>query len=104
MINENEVGDVIAVWTDLLRDIPNDAANQAVRRLCKVKKEFAPTPAEIIEECQPEQSFYALQRAEEQQDALALQEDLEHAVPMPEHIRERLERHQKRTRVNMDES
>ncbi|WP_161797221.1 hypothetical protein [Paenibacillus terrae] len=61
---------------------------------------FFPKPVDIIGDYLTRQpSYYELQRAEEQADALALEEYNQQAVPMPNHIRERLERLNARMRV-----
>lgn len=82
----------VAVWHDILQDIPNQLAMEKTRELCRIKTAFPPTPAEIYQACQAQpRSFYELQRAEEEADRLALAEYNEKAVPMPEHIRVKLE-------------
>ncbi|MDY7993341.1 replicative helicase loader/inhibitor [Paenibacillus polymyxa] len=100
VIDEREVESEVQVWHDLLREVPFETAIEKTRMLCQTNEKWAPTPAEIYQACQPEQSYYALQRAEERADTLALQEYLEQAVPMPDHIRKRLEKLQSSRRLN----
>lgn len=105
MINDNEIDAVITTWHDILENIPNEVAYTATRELCRVRPKFAPDPAEIYLACTvQEKSFYELQRQEEETEQLALEEYFEKAVPMPDHIRERLERSNKKRKVNSDES
>ncbi|MGG1618279.1 hypothetical protein [Paenibacillus sp. NRS-1781] len=62
---------------------------------------FFPKPVNIIGDYLTRQpSYYELQRAEEQADALALEEYNQQAVPMPDHIRKRLEKLQSSRRLN----
>ncbi|WP_216479267.1 hypothetical protein [Paenibacillus brevis] len=103
VIEDSEMEGTIGVWMDILQDIPFQIALERTRDLCRTKIEFAPTPAEIYQACLESHSFYELQRIEEQQELLELQQYNEQAVPMPDHIRERLERRVKRT-VNNNES
>lgn len=94
---------VTKLWHSMLQDVDYEVAQERLLKHIRTSK-FAPVPADICNPEGPQPSYYELQRAEEQQDALALQEYLEEAVPMPERVRQRLERLNKKARVNMDES
>lgn len=102
VIEDSEMEGTIGVWMDILQDIPFQIALERTRDLCRTKIEFAPTPAEIYQACLESHSFYELQRIEEQQEQLMLQEYYEQAVPMPQHIKEKLERRAAR-KVSVDE-
>lgn len=99
--DDDQAEQEVAVWHDILQDIPNKLAMEKTRDLCRVNTKFPPTPAEIYQAClaQP-RSFYELQRAEEEADRLALAEYNEKAVPMPEHIRLQLEQTLARKKVS----
>lgn len=103
MINEQELDTTVGVWLDILQDVPFEIAKEKTRDLCRINKHFAPTPAEIYQACYENPSYYDLLRQEDRIDQLALQAYNEQAVPMPDHIRERLERRAAR-KVNSDES
>lgn len=90
------------LWHMMLQDIDFKVAQQRLAHHIRTSK-FAPTISEIVQDPEGERSFYELQRIEEQQELLELQQYNEQAVPMPDHIRERLERRVKRT-VNNNES
>ncbi|WP_430212945.1 hypothetical protein [Paenibacillus polymyxa] len=94
---------VTKLWHQMLADIDCEVAKIRLGKHIRTSK-FAPTISDICtaEDTQP--SYYELQRAEEQAEALALEEYSQQAVPMPEHIRQRLERLHKKVRVNTDES
>lgn len=109
MINEDEVQDVVGVWTDILQDIPPDVAMAAARRLCRENTSFAPTPGEIYQACMdsgPELTIYQLQKQEQQQRLLELREyhETEKVGPPPDHIRQKLDAIFKKARVTEDES
>lgn len=93
------------LWHMMLQDIDSRTAQSRLVNHIRTSK-FAPTIADIVQapatEDQP--SFYDLLREEEQQEQLALQAYDEKAVPMPDHIRERLERLVKKRKVNSHES
>ncbi|MNW41737.1 hypothetical protein D3C74_188860 [compost metagenome] len=101
-IEESELDSVAIVWLDLLQDIPFELAREKTRMLCQENTQYHPKPAEIYQACLENHSFYELQRIEEQQEQLMLQEYYEQAVPMPQHIKEKLERRAAR-KVNVDE-
>ncbi len=98
----------VAVWHDILQDIPNQLAMEKTRELCRVNTTFPPTPAEIYQACVQNQSLsvYQIQRIENEQQLLELQEyhEREEVKPMPEHIANRLEKLFAGMRVNRDES
>ncbi|MBW4083586.1 replicative helicase loader/inhibitor [Paenibacillus sp. S150] len=109
VINEDEVQDVVGVWTDILQDIPPDVAMAAARRLCRENTSFAPTPGEIYQACMdsgPELTIYQLQKQEQQQRLLELREyhETEKVGPPPDHIRQKLDAIFKKARVTEDES
>jgi len=91
------------LWHTMLQDIDYDTAQQRLAHHIRTSK-YAPTISEIVQAPEEERSYYDLVRLEEQQEQLALQAYNEHAVPMPDHIRERLERLVKKRRVNGNES
>lgn len=108
MIDESEVDSVIGVWQDILQDIPNDTAMQAVRRLCRENTSFAPAPGEIYQACMDngtELTVYQIQQQEQQQRMLELQEyhETEKVGPMPDHVRQKLNAVYKKARVTQDE-
>lgn len=88
------------VWYNLVKDVPFEVAHQNVIRHLQTSP-FFPKPVNIIGDYLTRQpSYYELQRAEEQADALALEEYNQQAVPMPDHIRKRLEKLQSSRRLN----
>jgi len=90
--DDDQVEQEVAVWYDILQDVPNQLAIEKTRELCRTKTKFPPTPGEIYQACQGQpRSFYELQREQEEADQLALAEYNEKAVPMPEHVRVQLE-------------
>lgn len=94
---------VTKLWHSMLQDMDYEIAKERLGRHIRTSR-FAPTIADI---CNPEgaqPSFYELQRPEEQQAVLSLQEYMEEAVPMPDYIRGKFERHQASRSVNPDES
>ncbi|WP_170287177.1 replicative helicase loader/inhibitor [Paenibacillus faecis] len=108
-VDETQAEEEVAVWHDLLREIPNELAMEKTRQLCQINKHFAPTPAEIYQACVQKQSLlsiYEIQRLENEQQLLELQEyhEREEVKPMPEHIAKRLESLFVNMRVNRDES
>ncbi|MEK5378028.1 replicative helicase loader/inhibitor [Paenibacillus sp. FSL P2-0173] len=90
---------VTKLWHQMLADIPYEVAKERLGKHIRTSK-FAPTISDICTEEDTQPSFYELQRAEEQAEALALEEYNQQAVPMPDHIRERLERLNARMRLN----
>ncbi|GIO57970.1 hypothetical protein J21TS7_62880 [Paenibacillus cineris] len=108
MADDEQAADEVAVWHDLLMDIPIELAMQKTRELCRINKHFAPTPAEIYQACVENQtlSIYEIQRRENEQQLLELQEyhEREEVKPMPEHIARRLDQLFAGMRVNNDES
>ncbi|MNW38930.1 Loader and inhibitor of phage G40P [compost metagenome] len=90
------------LWHMMLEDIDSKTAQQRLAHHIKTSK-FAPTISEIVQDPVGEPSYYELLRIEEQQEQLELQEYNEQAVPMPNHIKERLERRAAR-KVIADES
>ncbi|AIQ54539.1 hypothetical protein R70331_25485 [Paenibacillus sp. FSL R7-0331] len=109
MISDDEVLDVIGVWEDILRDIPNEDVMQAARRLCRENNSFAPTPGEIYQACiqsGKEMTVYQIQQQEQELRMLELQEyhETEKVGPMPDHVREKLDAIFKKARVTEDES
>jgi hypothetical protein len=107
-VEEDEVGDVIGVWADILRDIPSDVAMEATRRLCRIKTDFAPSPGDIYQECidsGPTLTIYQLQRQEHEQRILELQEyhETEKVGPAPDFIQQKIDAIF-RTKVKRDES
>ncbi|WP_055108926.1 replicative helicase loader/inhibitor [Paenibacillus ihumii] len=93
------------LWHMMLQDIDFKTAQMRLAHHIKTSK-FAPTISEIVQAPASESeepSYYELLRQEEQQERLALEAYNEKAVPMPDHIRERLERRAKR-KVNSHES
>lgn len=108
VIDESEVDSIVGVWQDILQDIPNDTAMQAVRRLCRENTSFAPTPGEIYQACMDrgtKLTVYQIQQQEQQQRMLELQEyhETEEVGPMPERVRQKLNALYKKTRVTQDE-
>ncbi|WP_339271493.1 replicative helicase loader/inhibitor [Paenibacillus sp. FSL K6-1330] len=98
--DDDQAEQEVAVWHDILQDIPNQLAMEKTRELCRVNTQFPPTPAAIYQACQVQpRSFYELQRAEEEADRLALAEYNEKAVPMPDRIRVQLEQMLERKKV-----
>lgn len=79
------------LWHMMLQDIDFKTAQYRLAHHIRTSK-FAPTISEIVQDPEGEPSFYELQRIEEQQEQLMLQEYYEQAVPMPQHIKEKLER------------
>ncbi|WP_217496341.1 replicative helicase loader/inhibitor [Paenibacillus algicola] len=106
--DDTQVAEEVAVWHDILQDIPTEIAIQKTRELCRINTKFAPTPAEIYQACtEPETySIYELQRREQEQQLLELKEyhEREEVKPMPDHIANRLEKLFASMRVNNDES
>lgn len=97
------------VWMDILQNVPFETAQQETRRLCRLKTDFAPTPAEIYQACTESSStltVYQIQQKEHEQQLLELQEyhEREEVKPMPEHIANRLDQLFAGMRVNEDES
>jgi sulfur carrier protein ThiS len=99
-----EINDVlkIDVWYGILREMDFATAKRNLLEHCRISK-FPPTPADIIKAENQETSYYALLRQEEQQEQLALAAYNEEAVPMPDHIRKRLESLVQKRKVNQHE-
>lgn len=92
----------VRLWHMMLDDLDLKTAQRRLANHIRSSK-YAPTIAEIVNPTPSEEkSFYELQRAEEEADRLALAEYNEHAIPMPEHIREKLERLLENKRVNRE--
>jgi len=109
VISEDEVQDVIGVWTDILQDIPADVAMAAARRLCRIKTDFAPTPGEIYQACMDNETnltVYQIQQQEQQEQTLALMEyhASENVGPMPEEVERKLAAVFRKAKVKPDES
>lgn len=106
--DDEQAAEEVAVWHDILSDIPNELAMQKTRELCRINKHFAPTPAEIYQACVQNQplSIYEIQRLENERQELELKEyhEREEVKPMPEHIARRLKQVFAGLRVNQDES
>ncbi|WP_199925747.1 replicative helicase loader/inhibitor [Paenibacillus bouchesdurhonensis] len=83
------------LWHMMLQDIDFKTAQVRLADHIRTSK-FAPTISEIVQAPEEKPSYYDLLRQEEQQEQLALEAYNEKAVPMPDHIRERLERRAKR--------
>lgn len=90
------------LWHMMLQDIDSKTAQVRLANHIRTSK-FPPTISEIVQAAEEEPSYYDLLREEEQQEQLALEAYNEKAVPMPDHILERLERRAKR-KVNNHES
>ncbi|MGN7359972.1 replicative helicase loader/inhibitor [Paenibacillus sp. SAF-054] len=94
----------VRLWHMMLANLDYKTAQSRLADHIRSSR-FAPTISEIVNPiAQEEKSFYELQRAEEEADQLALEAYKEKAIPMPDHIRERIERFAKERRVNGDES
>ncbi|MDU5949415.1 MAG: replicative helicase loader/inhibitor [Paenibacillus macerans] len=91
------------LWHMMLQDIDFKTAQRRLAHHIRTSK-FAPTISEIVQDPEGEPSYYDLLRQEEQQEQLALQAYDEKAVPMPDHIRERLERLVEKRKVSGHES
>lgn len=94
-VEREEADGVVNVWTDILQGVSFEAAQEAVRRLCRENASFAPTPGEIYQACMdsgPQLTIYQIQQQEQQQRMLELQEyhETEDVGPMPDHVREKL--------------
>lgn len=103
-IDSEEAEGVVNVWIDILQDIPFESAQEATRRLCRIKTDFAPTPAEIYQACLDNEldlSVYQIQQREHEQRMLELKEyhETEEVGPMPDSVRERLDKVFKKARV-----
>ncbi|MEC0239461.1 replicative helicase loader/inhibitor [Paenibacillus dokdonensis] len=94
----------VRLWHMMLTNLDYKTAQNRLANHIRSSK-FAPSISEIVNPiADEERSFYELQRAEEEADKLALEEYNEKAIPMPEHIRERIERFAAQRRVNRHES
>lgn len=106
--DDDQAEQEVTVWHDILQDIPTQLAMERTRELCRVNTKFPPTPAEIYQACfqQQERSVYEIQRLENEQQLLELQEyhEREEVKPMPENIAKRLKELFAGMRVNEDES
>ncbi|RUT48559.1 hypothetical protein EJP82_01040 [Paenibacillus anaericanus] len=94
---------VTKLWQQMLQEVDYNIAKERLGqhiRSCK----YAPTISDIVGVDKDKPSFYELQRAEEQEDQLELEAYNEQAIPMPDHIRERLERLVAKRKVSAHES
>lgn len=90
---------VTRLWHQMLQDMDYEIAKERLGYHIRSSR-FAPAISDIVNQEGTEQSFYQLQRVEEEEYALELKEYNEKAVPMPSHLRERFERLAKERRVN----
>lgn len=95
----------IDVWYAVLRDTSAEQAQANLMEHFRTNR-FPPTPADLIraEQDQP-LSIYDIQRLENEQQLLELQEyhEREKVKPMPEHIARRMDNLFAGLRVNKDE-
>ncbi|WP_074961776.1 replicative helicase loader/inhibitor [Paenibacillus sp. LC231] len=102
-VDDDQAEHEVAVWHDILQDIPNQLAMERTRELCRVNTTFPPTPAAIYQACtqQQERSVYDIQKIEREQEVLALKEYHENNVvgPPPDHVLEKLNKLFNKTRV-----
>lgn len=80
---------VTRLWNQMLHDMDNEVAQNRLVEHIRTSK-YAPTIADIVNQDKPQQSYYELLQTEERAYALELEEYNEQAVPMPDHIKERL--------------
>nr|WP_243895925.1 replicative helicase loader/inhibitor [Paenibacillus sp. F411] len=81
----------VRLWQAMLQDLDYKTAQERLRQHIRTSR-FAPAIADIVNQSTSEPSYYELQRAEEEADRMALAEYNDHAVPMPDHIREKRDR------------
>lgn len=102
-VDDDQAEHEVAVWHDILQDIPNQLAMEKTRDLCRTNTEFPPTPAKIYQACtqQQERSVYDVQKIEREQEALSLKEYHENNIvgPPPDHVLEKLNKLFNKTRV-----
>lgn len=96
------------VWMDILQGVSFEAAQEAVRRLCRENTSFAPTPGEIYQACirsGPELTIYQVQQQEYEQRMLELSEyhETEQVGPAPDFVQKRIDAIF-RSKVKPDES
>ncbi|PAD73946.1 hypothetical protein [Paenibacillus campinasensis] len=97
----------IDVWYMVLRETSVESAKSNLMMHFRTSS-FPPTPADLIGGKEPEKSLtiYDIQRKEQEQQLLELQEyhEREDVKPMPDHIAKRLGQIFAGMRVNRDES
>lgn len=108
-VDRDEAEGVVNVWMDILQGVNFEAAQDAVRRLCRENTAFAPTPGEIYQACMSKGtklSIYDIQELERQQEQLLLQEyhETNEVIPMPDHIHKLLERLEKKRTLGGDDT
>lgn len=97
--------EVIQVWHLFLQEIPYNRAQRNLRDHIATSR-FAPRIADVIrEDLQQPKTVYEIQRQEQEQAILELQEyhATEDVKPMPSHIAERLEKLFSKSKVNANE-
>ncbi|MFD5022251.1 replicative helicase loader/inhibitor [Paenibacillus sp. NPDC058367] len=104
-IDPDEANGVVNVWLEILEDVPFEAAQNATKRLCRIKTDFAPTPGEIYQESlqKVEPSYYEALRLEEQENKLLLEAYDQTAVPMPDDILQKRQKLNERRRIDLNE-
>jgi beta-phosphoglucomutase-like phosphatase (HAD superfamily) len=89
---------VTKLWHQMLQDMDYEVAKERLGNHIRTSR-FAPAISDIVNQEGTEQTFYQIQRAEEEEYALELEEYNEKAVPMPPQLRERFERLARERRV-----
>lgn len=96
--------EVIALWCNYLKDVPASLAQFNLDNHIRTSR-FAPRIADIVhEDPLPSQSYYDLLKQEQESERIALETYEQQAVPMPDHIRARLNGLVEKKRVITDES
>lgn len=110
-IHEDEVEGVINTWIDVLDDVTLAEVRAVLPKLCRCEPyiDFAPSPGAIYQACMDSGvnlTVYQIQQREQEQRMLELKEyhETEQVGPMPDSVRERLDKVFKKARVIQDES